>query len=154
MAIEFAKYIGKTVIKAKPMTRGEYNAYRGYTAPENDDPYKDGYLVVHVDEDGNNYESFCWKDVFERTYQSLDVGISLDGALHLLKMGFKVARKGWNGKGMWLIMCDSGNYEVGREDACDYDRLPWIGMKTADDKFVPWVVSQTDLLADDWMVVG
>jgi len=31
--------------------------------------------------------------------------------------------------------------------------LPWIGMKTADDKFVPWLASQTDVLANDWCVV-
>ena len=31
--------------------------------------------------------------------------------------------------------------------------LPWIGMKTADDTFVPWLASQTDMLAEDWEVV-
>jgi hypothetical protein len=46
-----------------------------------------------------------------------------------------VARAGWNDKGMWL--------------ALTVRSLPWIGMKTADDCFVPWVASQTDLLAED-----
>jgi hypothetical protein len=31
--------------------------------------------------------------------------------------------------------------------------LPWIGMKTADNKFVPWLASQTDILAEDWEIV-
>lgn len=32
--------------------------------------------------------------------------------------------------------------------------LPWIGMKTADDCFVPWLASQTDMLAEDWEIVA
>lgn len=74
-------------------------------------------------------------------------------AIKYLKRGFRVARKGWNGKGMWLTMCDSGNYIVSREYACDYERLPYIAMKTADNKCVPWLASQTDMLAADWCFV-
>lgn len=151
MELELAKYIGSKVIKAKPMTRGEYNEYRGWDIPENENPQDEGYLVVYVDSD--DYVSWSPKDVFDRAYRSFDGGLQFGSAIELMKMGFKVARKGWNGKGMWLTMCGAGNYEVGREDACDYERLPWIGMKTADDKFVPWLASQTDMLADDWVVV-
>ena len=31
--------------------------------------------------------------------------------------------------------------------------LPWVGMKTADGGFVPWLASQTDVLAEDWQIV-
>jgi hypothetical protein len=31
--------------------------------------------------------------------------------------------------------------------------LPWIGMKTADNKFVPWLASQTDVLSEDWQII-
>ena len=151
MELEFAKYIGTKLIKAKPMTRGDYNAYRGWTIPKNENPDEEGYLVVYVD--SNDYVSWVPKYIFDREYRSCDGCMTFGGALELLKMGFKVARKGWNGKGMWLTTCGAGNYEVGREDACDYERLPWIGMKTADDKFVPWLASQTDMLANDWTVV-
>lgn len=151
MELEFAKYIGTKLIKAKPMTRGEYNAYRGWTIPKNENPDEEGYLVVYVD--SNDHVSWVPKYIFDREYRSCDGCMTFGGALELLKMGFKVARKGWNGKGMWLTTCVAGNYEVGREDACDYERLPWIGMKTADDKFVPWLASQTDMLANDWTVV-
>ena len=151
MELEFAKYIGTKLIKAKPMTRGDYNAYRGWTIPKNENQDEEGYLVVYVD--SNDYVSWVPKYIFDREYRSCDGCMTFGGALELLKVGFKVARKGWNGKGMWLTMCGSGNYEVGREDACDYERLPWIGMKTADDKFVPWLASQTDMLANDWTVV-
>ena len=151
MKLELAKYIGTKLIKAKPMTRGEYNEYRGWKIPENENPQDEGYLVVYVD--SNDYVSWSPKDVFERAYRSFDGGMTFGGALELMKMGFKVARKGWNGKGMWLHYISGSHYETWQEDAIKYETLPWIGMKTADDKFVPWLASQTDMLAEDWMVV-
>ena len=66
-------------------------------------------------------------------------------ALVLVKVGAKIARTGWNGKDMWL--------ELQRPDEHSKMTLPYIYMKTACDNLVPWLASQTDLLADDWMVV-
>ena len=76
-------------------------------------------------------------------------------ALKVLKEGKKVARKGWNGKGMWLALIRTEGYAVNCIPECDRDlvQLPWIGMKTADNKFVPWLTSQTDVLAEDWGIV-
>lgn len=65
-------------------------------------------------------------------------------ALDCLKNGQKVAREGWNGKGMWLAL------QV--PDANSKMSLPYIYMKTADDKLVPWLASQTDVLATDWVI--
>ena len=71
-------------------------------------------------------------------------------ALDLLKQGKKVARQGWNGKGMWLMLCmPDGDYTL-ESTGKTYQRLPYIYMKTADDKLVPWLASQTDVLAEDW----
>lgn len=66
-------------------------------------------------------------------------------ALESLKLGHRVAREGWNGKGMWL--------ELQRPDAHSKMSLPYIFMKTADDQQVPWLASQTDMLAEDWTLV-
>lgn len=63
-------------------------------------------------------------------------------ALEILKDGGRVARTGWNGKGMWL--------ELQRPDANSKMTLPYIFMKTAQGDLVPWLASQTDMLADDW----
>lgn len=73
-------------------------------------------------------------------------------ALELLKNGKRVCRNGWNGKRMFLFYASGTDYYMlGLSDLlCGYDRLPWIGIKTADDKFVPWLASQTDILAEDW----
>lgn len=70
---------------------------------------------------------------------------SFSKALDLLKAGHRVARKGWNGKGMWL--------ELQRPDTHSKMTLPYIYMKTADDNVVPWLASQTDMLAEDWVEV-
>lgn len=167
MELEFAKYIGTKLIKAKPMTRGEYNAYRGWKIPENENPEDDGYLVVYVDSD--DYVSWSPKDVFDRAYRSCDGGMTFGGALELLKMGFKVARKGWNGKGMFIYMQD-GSYPYFHQLKEDVQRklvdtncvnksgavtiCPHIDMKAADGSLViGWLASQTDMLADDWIVV-
>lgn len=64
-------------------------------------------------------------------------------AVAQLKGGKKVCRTGWNGKGMWLEYYQSPKPEY----------LPWIRMKTVEDKFVPWLASQTDVLAEDWVLV-
>lgn len=107
----------------------------------------------------------CNKHIFEATYSAVESapsdGMTFGMAIEALKAGKRVARDGWNGKGMWLHLAE--NYpEVERKDFVFYDAdgcessyqaLPWIGMKTADNKFVPWLASQTDMLAEDWQIV-
>lgn len=66
-------------------------------------------------------------------------------ALVYLKSGMQVTRTGWNGKGMWLSL------QV--PDEHSKMTLPYIYMFTADKNLVPWLASQTDVLADDWMLV-
>lgn len=71
--------------------------------------------------------------------------IGFEDALTYLKVGQRVSREGWNGKGMWLALQtpDSGSKMT----------LPYIFMSTAQGDLVPWLASQTDLLAEDWSVV-
>lgn len=71
-------------------------------------------------------------------------------ALSMLKAGGRVARAGWNGKNMWIMLCvPDGSYTLD-SDGKSYARRPYLYMKTADDALVPWVASQTDILAEDW----
>ena len=83
-------------------------------------------------------------------------------ALSRLKLGQKLAREGWNGKGMFVYLVPAASYPASRNENGTMvgvfvgDLVPYrayIAMKTAQDDVVPWVASQTDLLADDWMVV-
>lgn len=66
-------------------------------------------------------------------------------AIESLKNGSRVAREGWNGKGMWL--------ELQRPTPESKMTLPYIYMFTADKNLVPWLASQTDILAEDWTIV-
>ena len=63
-------------------------------------------------------------------------------AIEALKAGHKVARTGWNGKGMWL--------GLQRPDEHSKMGLPYIYMRTAQGPLVPWLASQTDVLGEDW----
>jgi len=81
-------------------------------------------------------------------------------ALTLLKHGARVARAGWNGKGMFLFLVPGSVFKVNRApllgiypEGTEITYCPHIDMKTADDKVVPWLASQSDLLAEDWILV-
>ncbi len=69
-------------------------------------------------------------------------------AVKNLKGGKRVTRKGWNGKNMWL------QYVKGMFNDDGINLLDCVVMKTVQDTIVPWVCSQTDLLADDYHIVA
>ena len=150
-------YIGTKLVELLPMSRQEYNDYRGWTLPADEDGADEGYLVEYTDGGSQNdirhegYISWSPKAQAEAAYRKVD-GLSFGLAIEALKKGHRVARAGWNGKGMWLLYIPTSHWETTRHTET-LDGLPWIGMKTADDKFVPWLASQTDVLADDWSVV-
>ena len=62
------KYVGTKVIEARPMTRGDYNDYRGWQIPANENPEDKGYLVKYPD----GYESWSPAKVFEVAYREYD----------------------------------------------------------------------------------
>jgi hypothetical protein len=70
--------------------------------------------------------------------------LNFGNAIHGLKNGYKVARKMWNGSGMWLgLQVPDENSKMS---------LPYIYMSTVDGKLVPWLASQADILGEDWIV--
>jgi len=75
-------------------------------------------------------------------------------ALEELKRGKLVRRPGWNGKGMFLSFLENKHgevYTIKRERySTEYPWANFIVMKTADNMIVPWLASQTDILATDW----
>lgn len=71
-------------------------------------------------------------------------------ALVFLKDGEKLARKNWNGEGMYIEMFVPKNKPASQRL---YEEIPYIRMRTVDFKLVPWLASQTDLLSEDWVVV-
>lgn len=166
------QYIGVKLINAEPMTRAQYNVFRGWDLPSNENGDDEGYLVEYLDGGKSNtsthvgYVSWSPKDVFERAYRS-NSGMTFGLALEALKLGKRVARAGWNGKGMWLVLVlgtpraelqEGTPYRSAlNQDSCEI--LPHIDMWTVNAHgrraMLPgWIASQTDMLAEDWEVVS
>ena len=133
-------------------------------------PSPGGYFVVY--EDG--YQSWSPAQAFESGYHLIEdadgavPSMDFGEALRALKAGRRVARAGWNGKGMWLSLSgplhgrsiafenfwSSNNSEYARENGGSATVLPCITMKTATGEILMgWLASQTDMLASDWCVV-
>lgn len=107
-----------------------------------------GYYVRY--EDG--YTSWSPAAAFEGGYKEIKpdarMALSFSAALDRCKAGAKIARAGWNGRGMWV--------EIQRPDAGSKMTLPYLYLNYPADAAntpgarVPWLASQTDMLADDW----
>ncbi len=163
-------YIGTKFIKAVPMTRAEYNEYRGWKLPADEDGGDIGMLVEYEDGGQSNhpnhkgYISWSPMGVFSKAYRRT-YNMTFGMAIEALKVGKKVSRIGWNGKGMWLIMVP-GTPMVTPTPGTPYHQagvisceiLPHIDMWTVNGEgrraMLPgWLASQTDMLAEDWMIV-
>jgi hypothetical protein len=86
--------------------------------------------------------------------------MDFSSALVALKNGFRVARAGWNGKGMFIFLVEGSTFKVNRRpllgiypEGTEVKYHAHVDMKTADGMIVPWLCSQTDMLADDWEIV-
>lgn len=111
------------------------------------------YLVQYTNVDGSKYLSVCPADEFEAG--NMPIATLPDGdsvhAIMALRKGLKVARRGWNGKGMWL--------DLQRPDEHSKMTLPYVYLNYPEcERYpqgarVPWMASQTDMLAEDWYLV-
>jgi len=158
------KYIRVNIVEAIPTTLGEYNNFRGWTIPENEDPATLGYKVVYDD----GYISWCPKARFEEVSRPVG-GMTFGQALEALKQGRKVARRGWNGKGMWLWLkpattikadwCkDPVLKQIAEAAGGEIPALGTVCMFTHDSTgrqaiLTGWLASQSDMLLEDWTIV-
>ena len=126
------RYIGTKIIHAVP----EKHSESGH----------EGYRVRYAD----GYESWSPQEAFDDAYRECDA-MTFGLALECLKKGMHVCRAGWNGKGMWL--------ELQSPDEHSKMTLPYVFLNYPADAQntpgarVPWLASQTDMLAEDWKVV-
>ena len=150
------KYIGVKIVEAEPMNKYEF--FISHKGEECKEDNEEGYMVKYPD----GYESWCPKKQFEEANKSCD-GMTFGHAIEALKKGLMVARKGWNGKGMFLWLMKEADVkrewlkEPGIIAACgDNDTIHCLGsirMKTAQGSILTgWLASQSDILADDWEV--
>jgi len=169
------RYIGTKLINAEPMNRSAYNTFRGWQLPADENVEDNGYLVEYIDggppntEHYHGYVSWSPKEVFDNAYRPVD-GMSFGLAIEAMKMGKAVTRAGWNGKGMFVCLMpplylppfstadtarkvnDRTAKWIGEDQPLDCQ--PYIAMYNAQKKWQPgWAAAQSDMLADDWMIV-
>lgn len=237
------KYIGTKQLKAKPMTLGEYNEYRGWKLPENENPNTEGYLVEYQDggkpndERHEGYISWSPKDVFEKAYQVAETHIdrlciekkdladkfekcsafvrsdkfrevvkndtqafllvlqrelmsrynqvldyrlfeasfrmermSFGMAIEALKFGLAIRRKGWNGKGLFVVkqipahiteeiipkmqsLPQSAKDIIMSRENKVIDYRSQMLIINPDGRADSWVPSVSDVFAEDWEIV-
>ena len=166
-------FIGTKMIRAVAMNRQDYNNFRGWDLPADEDGDDAGYLVEYLDGGKPNVEGYAgyvsWSpaEQFNNAYRPVQ-GMTFSQALEAIKIGKKVQRVGWNGKGMWVAYTPGSTFpvELAREGHAAKHRanelipnqtitlLPHIDMRAADGTMViGWLASQTDILAEDWQVV-
>lgn len=162
---QMPQFYGTKLTAAQPMTRADYNKYRGWELPKDENGADEGYLVEYLDGGKPNvpghegYVSWSPKEQFDAAYQPTDK-LSFGHALVALKDGKMVTRAGWNGKGMFLYHVPANAYPAQTGIAKAYfgesAKVPYrayIAMKTVDEDVQVWTASQTDMLADDWQVL-
>ena len=159
------KYIRCHVVKAKPCTLGEWEQETGRTWNEPDRSRTDeGYKCDYPD----GYSGWCPKAEFEKVSRPID-NMTFGMAIEALKKGYKVTRRGWNGKGMFLWLkpattvkaeyCkDEMLKELVEANGGEMLALGTICMYTHDSSgrkaiLTGWLASQTDMLSDDWQIV-
>ena len=147
------KYIGTKMIQAEPAYRSGGTIYpkTGYYPRALD--LEDGYKVLYPD----GYVSWSPKDVFEEAYRPTD-NMNFGLAIEAMKKGERVARKGWNGKNMYVFLAHEADFvtdaDISAFDQLEVEVADMLIMKTAQDTFQPgWLASQADMLADDWYIV-
>lgn len=158
-------YIGTKLIRAQAMSRAEYNAYRGWTLPADENGEDAGYLVEYLDGGQSNHPShvgyISWSpaDVFDRAYRPT-TGLSFGMAIEALKLGKRVARSGWNGAGQFAYLVPANSYPAQTGIAKAYfgenAMVPYrayLALKTAQGDVATWAPSCSDALADDWQIV-
>lgn len=164
-------FVGVKVIKAEPMTRAAYNAYRGWELPADENGDDAGYLVEYLDGGTANvaghkgYVSWSPQEVFDNTYRG-NGHLTFGMALEAIKQGYRVTRTGWNGKDMWIAMgqgkADNPAEQFWNPHAKQHainhggkaDVLPYVIMKTAFGAILMgWLASQSDLFSEDWSIL-
>lgn len=153
------QYIGTKLIEAEPAYQLDKKMVQPTTWPvQKGAVVEEGYRVRYPD----GYESWSPKDVFEEAYRPID-GMNFGLAIEAAKKGRKITRRGWNGKGMYVIYrtgypegipCNKNTADaVGIPEGTLFKVRPYLQMKCVDGSFQMWLASQSDILADDWEIV-
>ena len=152
------EYIGTKIVQAAPAVRIDdggnvrIELLRDHPITLPTDTVDMGYKVIYPD----GYESWSPAAVFEEAYRPTD-GMNFGLALEAAKMGKKIARTGWNGKGQYVELGINFSYydlvgicEETHHQDIGSAALVFVGTRG---RQVGWLASQADMLADDWYIV-
>jgi len=150
-------YICKKVVSAEKMSykeAGKKELIRKFDPNGKDIP---GFHIVYKD----GYESWSPADTFIEGYDEIKTeNLTFGQAIEALKAGKKVAREGWNGKGMFLFLVPGSKFKVNRPpllgiypEGTEIEYRPHIDLKTADGSIATWSPSGSDALAEDWIII-
>ena len=135
------KFIGTKMVIATPMNRQQYNDYRDWPLPDDEDGADDGYLVEYQDGGKPNhpnhtgYISWSPKEQFDAAYRPTD-GLTFGLAIEALKLGERVARSSWDSN-TWLILTSNRIIKAFTDGSMSF------GVQ----------VSNDELFAEDWYIV-
>lgn len=159
------RFIGTKIIVAEAMNRATYNEFRGWELPADENGADDGYLVEYQDGGEPNvagragYVSWSPKEQFDNAYRPCSA-MTFGLAVEALAQGAKVARAGWNGKGMFVFLVPGSTFTVNRPpllgiypEGTTINYRPHIDIKGADGSISTWVPSIGDVMAEDWLIV-
>ena len=144
------KYIGVKIIEAKPMLLIDAEELLGRKIKAGNE---EGYLVKYND----GYESWSPKYQFEEAYRKID-NMTFGLAIEAAKKGHKIARVGWNGKGMFVYYVPENYYEtqtdVAKKELGELAKYnPYLAIKNVNGTISTWVPSINDVLSEDWIIV-
>lgn len=162
-----AAYMGTQKLFGLPMTRAEYNNYRGWETPEDEKGTDKGFLVEYVDNNSNHpdhtgYITWMLKDVFLDTFRR-NGDLSFGQALLGVTEGLKMCRESWRN-------AEYITYMPGYPDGIEVNNLtqlahnlpkgtilkyaPYFQKYTKDGLVVMWTPSTEEVLANDWKVIS
>ena len=138
------QYIGVKFIKAVPMNRANYNKYRDWKLPENENGEDEGMLVEYINStnknhpEHENYISWSPKEEFDKAYRettNLSFGLALEA---MVDMGFKINRESYRNSAIRYFYFDK--------------ELNQFRVETTSNS-VPTDFNTTDLLSNEWYIV-
>lgn len=159
------KFLGVKQISAEVLNLGDYNNLKGWQIPPDENPLREGYLVKY--EDG--YTSWSPKEVFESAYRKLD-NLTFGLAIEALKLGKCIARKGWNGNGMFIFkqvpstidnsiipkmqsVPDEAKQILTTRNNEPIFYMNQMVIVKSDGSIDSWVASSSDTFSEDWFIL-
>jgi hypothetical protein len=159
------------VIEAKAtfMTLQEYATFRGWQLPADLNGDEEGHFVEYVDTSGQHYKAWLPKPLFDKMNRPSQNNLTFGQAIEAAKAGYRVSRRGWNGKDMFVVYMpllklpphssqepgakvnDRTAKYIGKDTPLNCQ--PYFAMFNAQKEWIPgWLASQSDMLSEDWFI--